>query len=210
MYAQQELELGIKIAQDISQVELNALLKLNAEKQRAAAAERDQKLKDIDDAEKKAAAAAQKEIDAQTKLNDAQAQTIANREQAAARDVSRAQSGFLEAHAADNPTRLRALQSSREKDERMFARQAALRDSLTQKETDSINLRFDLEERTAALKEKSANATARAANATGSASTALGSFTFDAYPATEQRTVQNGILTATQKTAEYMQSIGIT
>ena len=61
MYAQQELELGIKIAQDISQVELNALLKLNAEKQRAAAAERDQKLKDIDDAEKKAAAAAQKD-----------------------------------------------------------------------------------------------------------------------------------------------------
>ena len=92
----------------------------------------------------------------------------------------------------------------------MFARQAALRDSLTQKETDSINLRFDLEERTAALKEKSANATARAANATGSASTALGSFTFDAYPATEQRTVQNGILTATQKTADYMQSMGIT
>jgi hypothetical protein len=208
--AQQAFEMNLLIANDVSEIELNAFNKLNAEKQRAAAAERDQKLKDIDDAEKRAAAAAQKEMDAQTKLNDAKAKTIADREQAAARDVARASGGLLEAQSADNPTRLRALQSAREKDERMYARQAALRDSLTEKETDAINLRFDLEERTAALKEKSANAAARAANATGSASTALGSFTFDAYPATEQRTVQNGILTATQKTAEYMQSMGIT
>ena len=91
---------------------------------------------------------------------------------------------------------------------RAMEKEAALQAAQSDAEREAIEERFALEQETADLKARSVKATEQASRSASSASTALGSFTFDPYPAAEQKRIQQEIADNTKRMAENASSGG--
>lgn len=201
---QQEFELALRIANGITDIELNALLKLNAEKKRQYAQERDLRLQQIDEQ-----AAKQRAADSEKAQREAAA--IEKSKVAAEDDVRRARLRNREAAAAaaGDTDAVRQIAREREALERQIERERALRDAASEEERDAIRERFTLEEQTAKLRERTEDAAMRASRQMGTAQTALGSFTFDPYPPQQQKTIQERTANATERMAQALGTFGV-
>jgi len=201
---QLEFELQVKIGNQISDVELNALLQLNAEKRKAIAAEEALRLASI-------AKAAAKEKEAADKAAADERKRIAEREMSAEDSLRRARDelGIAQAERAGDTQGAQRLSAERDRQNRAAERDKALRDAATENERRAIRERFAIEQETADLREEAAAAAERAANTTGTAQTALGAFTFDAYPDTDKRRNDERLVKATETMAANLQGQGI-
>lgn len=192
---QLDMELQLKLAnEDVSDVELNALLRLNAEKRKLYAQERDQRIRDAEEVAAKEAEAAEKAAEMERKR-------VEDRRQSAADATERARIEREEAGKEDDTQlrkRLRALDLERQ-----------LRDAASEEEKNAIRERFRLEDETAEIKAKQAKAAGQSFQA-GSAQTALGTFTFDPYPPATQRSLDERMAKATEEVAKLMRSQGFT
>lgn len=208
---QLDFETTLKHVAGMSDAEINALNKVNMEKRRALAAERDMALRAIDEREAKEKAAAEEKAKRDREQAEREEKQREDRRKAAADELEAAKLRLAEqrALAAGDAEGARRAAQQMQRDELRMQREKALRDALTQAERDAVNQRYDIEEETLALREKQAAAEGMAANRTGSASTALGSFVFDAYPPQDQKAIQTRIAIATEKFADQMVAIGI-
>jgi hypothetical protein len=192
---QLDLELQLKLAaEDVSDVELNALLRLNAEKRKLYAQERDQRIRDAEEV-------AAKEREAKEKQADAERQRVESSRQSAEDALKRARIEREEAGKQDDAQlrkRLRAVELEKE-----------LRGAASDAEREAIRERFRLEDETADIKAKAAKAAGQSFQA-GSAQTALGTFTFDPYPPATQRSLDERMAKATEEVAKLMRSQGFT
>jgi len=207
---EQDTELAFRMAEGISDLELNALLNLNREKQRAAQIELEGKLKAISEAAAKEKQAADDKAKREAEAAEKERKAREERTKQAETDVRLLRLRIREERAAaDGQTdAAREIARERERVERTVAKEKALRDALTADERKAIEERYALEEELAAVQAQRADAESAGANRTGTANTALGSFTFDAYPKEAQRSVQERTATATEKVATTIQTIG--
>jgi hypothetical protein len=207
---EQDTELAFRMAEGISDLELNALLELNREKQRAAEIELETRLRTIREAAQKereaAAEKAKQEAEAAQKLAEQNAARI----EAAQLDVRLLRLRIMEEKAAadGNTEAAKNIADQRERAERAATREKALRDATTEAEREALRERFKLEDELSTIQEQRAAAESQGANRTASANTALGAFTFDAYPAEVQRRVQERTADATEKVAASISTIG--
>lgn len=190
-----DVELQFKMAEGITDAELNALVDVNREKLRQADFELETRLKAIE-TEKQAKQKAAEE------LKQREAEQQQRQREAAENDVRLLRLRVREQKAANegDVEGQKRIANEREKVEQTIAKEKALREALTSEERRAIEQRFALEEELGALQEKSQDAQQRAANATGTASTALGSFTFDAFPKEQQKAVS-------ERTAKAVEAI---
>lgn len=190
---QLDLELQLKLAaEDVSDVELNALLKLNAEKRKLYAQERDQRIRD-------AASVAEKERESAERQAQQERERSEQRRQSAEDALRRARITREEAGKDDDTQlrrRMRALDMERD-----------LREAASEEEKNAIRERYALEEETAGIKARAA-AAAGQSFAAGSAQTALGTFTFDPYPPATQRALDERMAKATEEVAKLIKESG--
>ena len=201
---QMQLDLELAIGKGITDVELNALLKLNAEKRRVLAVEEADKLRAIE-------TRTAKEAEAAAKTAQAERDRIAERERTAEDGlrIARDELAIQTATSRGDMDAARELTEERERQSRIVARDKALRDAATETERRAIRERFDIEEQTNELRQRAEAAAQRAANATGTAQTALGAFTFDAYPDTDKRRNDERLVKATETMANRLELQGI-
>jgi len=207
---EQDAELAFRMAEGISDLELNALLDLNREKQRAAAIELETKLRAIAEAAEKERLAAEEKARNEAEAAEKQRQLREERTRQAETDVRLLRLRIREEQAAaDGQTdAAREIAAERERVERAAAREKALRDAMTEEERRAIEERYALEEELATVQAQRADAERAGQNRTGTANTALGSFTFDAYPKEQQKSVQERTANATEKVAASIATIG--
>ena len=207
---EQDLATQRAIAEGISDLELNALLKLNQEKRKGWTEERDAKLETIAEEAAKAEEARAKEIQATTDKAQKEQDALYERARAADELVERAriERDYPLAAAQGGEEAERKAADARDRALRALEKEAALRASQTDAEREAVEERFALEQEASDLKARSMKATEQATRSAGSASTALGSFTFDPYPAAEQKRVQQEIADNTKKMAENAASGG--
>lgn len=137
-------------------------------------------------------------------------EAIASREQAA-RDAATAAAIELDFKRASVDADAEGIATAeRERDKRLRAleKEKALRGAQTEEERRAIEERFDLEEQSAAIVARQAEEMKQALSPS-SVATALGSFTFDPYPASKQKEVQERTMRATERTAEKLQAAGV-
>lgn len=198
-----DYELQLRMAAGISDAELNALVDVNREKLKDAEADLQIKLANIEK-EKQAKAQAlaeqrkkeQEQIDKQRETAETSVRMLRLRireEQAAARG---------------NTEEARKVADERERAERAVQKEKALRDALSNDEKAAIEERFALEQELADVQAQRADAQSRDTARVTTASTALGSFTFDAYPAADQRKVQERTANATERMATAIVAVG--
>jgi hypothetical protein len=196
---------------ELSDAEINALNKVNAEKKKAIEAERDAAFRAIEERERKEAAAAAEKARQLAEQQAREEKSRADRERAATDDLqsARLRLAAQRALAAGDADAARLAERELQRNELRLQREKAMRDALTQAERDAVAQRYDIEEQTLALREKQADAESMAASRTGSAQTALGTFVFDAYPPADQKAIQTRIAVATEKFAGQMVAMGI-
>lgn len=212
--AKQDLELTERLAKGINDVELNALLKLNQAKRVAWEEEGNARLMNIwkESAEKEKADQEKrdKEAAAESEKQKKDAEAIATRTKSAEDAVKIARlerDEAAKAAGADAKTAKEAAEA-KERGLRAVEKERALREAQSEAERKAIEERFALEEETAAIRARAEVAGEAAARSMSSASTALGTFTFDPYPAAEQKKIQMEIASNTKKMAEGMASGG--
>lgn len=207
---EQDLATQRAIAEGISDLELNALLKLNQEKRKGWAEERDAKLETIAEEAAKAEEARAKEIQATTDKAQKEQDALYERARAADELVERAriERDYTLAAAQGGEEAERKAADARDRALRALEKEAALRAAQSDAERESVEERFALEQEAADMKARSMKATEQATRSASSASTALGSFTFDPYPAAEQKRVQQEIAENTKRMAENMATGG--
>jgi hypothetical protein len=207
---EQDLATQRAIAEGISDLELNALLKLNQEKRKGFAEERDAKLATIAEEAAKAEEARAKEIQATTDKAQKEQDALYERARAADELAERAriERDYTVAAAKGGEEGARKAADERDRALRAMEKEAALQAAQSDAEREAIEERFALEQETADLKARSVKATEQASRSASSASTALGSFTFDPYPAAEQKRIQQEIADNTKRMAENASSGG--
>lgn len=207
---EQDLATQRAIAEGISDLELNALLKLNQEKRKGWTEERDAKLETIAEEAAKAEEARAKEIQATTDKAQKEQDALYERARAADELVERAriERDYTLAAAQGGEEAERKAADARDRALRALEKEAALRATQSDAERESVEERFALEQEAADMKARSMKATEQATRSASSASTALGSFTFDPYPAAEQKRVQQEIAENTKRMAENMATGG--
>lgn len=207
---EQDLATQRAAAEGMSEIEFNALLKLNQEKRKGWEEERDAKLATIAEEAAKAEEARAKEIAASVDKAQKEQDALYERARAADELVERAriERDYTLAAAQGGEEAERKAADARDRALRALEKEAALRASQTDAEREAVEERFALEQEASDLKARSMKATEQATRSAGSASTALGSFTFDPYPAAEQKRVQQEIADNTKKMAENAASGG--
>lgn len=208
---QLEFETTLRHIAGMSDEEINALNKVNMEKRKALAAERDAALRAIEERMKRESDAAAEKARQLAEQAAREEKQRADRARAASDELDAAKLRLAEQRAlnAGDAEGARRAAQTQQQNELRLAREKALRDALTAAERDAVNRRYDIEEQTLALRQKQADAESMAANRTGSAQTALGTFVFDAYPPAEQKVIQNRIAIATEKFAGQLLAMGI-
>ncbi len=203
---QQEFELGLKIAQEVSDEELNAFLKLNAEKRKALELERDLKLQSIDEAAEEQKLADDQEF--KDKMKSIEDQRKADLES----QIERTQSAEDSAEAVEAELEYRRSLVGASEEEaraakerydsvlRAAAKEKELREATSDEEREQIERRFAAQEELDKVM-SDIEASSRQAASVGSAQTALGTFTFDPYPAARQKEVQERTMRAVEKSA---------
>lgn len=210
----QDLDLQERMAKGINDVELNALLRLNQAKRRAWEEEGNARLENVwKEADEKAQAEqerADKESAALAEKEKKEAESIAARATAAddALKIARLERDEAAAAAGADEKAVRAAADAKERGLRAIEKERALREAQSEAERSAIEERFRLEDETAAIRARAGAAESAAARSMSSAATALGSFTFDPYPAAEQKRVQLEIAANTKKMADGMASGG--
>lgn len=212
--AKQELELTERQAKGINDVELNALLKLNQAKRVAWEEEGNARLMNVwkEAAEKEKADQERRDAEAaeQAEKERKDAEAIATRAKSAQEqlEIARLERDEAAKAAGADAKTVKEAAEAKERGLRAIEREKALRDAQSDAERKAIEERFALEEETAAIRARANVAGEAAARSMSSASTALGTFTFDPYPAAEQKKIQMEIASNTKKMAEGMASGG--
>jgi hypothetical protein len=169
-----------------------------------------QQLDKIDKSAAKEAEAAKQKSDADADRIAKEAEAIADREQAARDGVAAAaiELDFKKATANADAESTAAAERERDKKLRALEREKELRKAQSEAEIEAINQRFDLEDQAAAISQKAAEQAAQSLTP-NSVATALGSFSFDPYPASQQKTVQERTMRAAERTAEKITAAGV-
>jgi hypothetical protein len=201
--AQNDAEFQRDAAKITNDTEMNALLQLNREKRYGWYEEREAKLKTIADAKDAELDAMEKTADEKMKANQKEVDAIYDRAVAADKEVEKAKAArdLAAAEKSGNAQQIKEAQEAQDKLLRGIEKEKALKEAQSDSERSAIEERFSLEEETAKLKTNAAEAVAQSVDRSMSSNTALGSFTFDAYPQSEQKRVQEEIAANTRTMA---------